>query len=162
MYLHKLKISLLGCCFLFITGIYGQMTVDSSGSEATGSGGTVNYSVGQIVFTTNTGSNGSVGQGVQYPIELLTLGIEEDIQLIASAIAFPNPTTNSVQLRLNLDEFNDLSFQLLDVTGKLIQDKKIEDISTQINMLDLPTAVYFLKIMRFNTNLKTFRILKTN
>jgi hypothetical protein len=40
-----------------------------AGGEATGSGGSVSYSVGQVVYTTNTGINGSVAQGVQQPYE---------------------------------------------------------------------------------------------
>ena len=42
-----------------------QQATTATGGNASGSGGTVAYSVGQIVYTTNTGSTGSVAQGMQ-------------------------------------------------------------------------------------------------
>ena len=45
--------------------LHAQETVPATGGDATGSGGTSSYTVGQVVCTTNTGSNGSVAQGVQ-------------------------------------------------------------------------------------------------
>jgi len=46
--------------------VCAQDSTNSSGGNATGSGGTVAYSVGQVVYTTNTGTNGSLAQGVQH------------------------------------------------------------------------------------------------
>jgi hypothetical protein len=44
--------------------IQAQDAIPVSGGEAAGSGDTVSYSVGQLVYTTNIGS-GTVTQGVQ-------------------------------------------------------------------------------------------------
>ena len=51
-----------------------QESVNSTGGNATGSGGTVAYSVGQVVYTANTGSSGNVEQGVQHAYEILVVG----------------------------------------------------------------------------------------
>ena len=66
----KLKLStvLLLCFGMF--GLQAQQVVTTSGGNASGSGGSVSYTVGQIVYTTNTDSNGSVAQGVQQPYEI--------------------------------------------------------------------------------------------
>ena len=56
---------------------YAQESANASGGNATGSGGTLAYSIGQIVFTTNTGSTGSVAQGVQHGYEIYLVGIKE-------------------------------------------------------------------------------------
>jgi hypothetical protein len=71
-----------------------QQATTATGGNTSGSGGTVAYSVGQIVYTTNTGTNGSVAQGVQQPYEIsIVLGIDNhSINLGLSA--YPNPTTN--------------------------------------------------------------------
>ena len=45
---------------LGVSSGYAQEAVTPSGGEATGTGGTASYSVGQIAYTTNTGANGSV------------------------------------------------------------------------------------------------------
>ena len=47
--------------------MYSQETIPASGGAAIGSGGTSSYSVGQLVYTTNTGS-GTVTQGVQQSV----------------------------------------------------------------------------------------------
>ena len=77
-----------------------QESSNSSGGDATGSGGTVAYSVGQVLYTTNTGSNGSVAQGVQHAYEIFTVGIKET-ELNISLTAFPNPTTENLTLQIS-------------------------------------------------------------
>jgi hypothetical protein len=47
-----------------------QTATVSAGGNAIGTGGSVSYSVGQIAYTNNSNSNGSVAQGVQYPYEI--------------------------------------------------------------------------------------------
>jgi TRAP-type uncharacterized transport system substrate-binding protein len=46
--------------FLWAGIAQAQENANTSGGVATGSGGTVAYSIGQVAYTTNTGSNGSV------------------------------------------------------------------------------------------------------
>jgi len=57
--------------------MYSQETIPASGGEATGSGGTVSYTVGQLVYNTYADATGSVAQGIQQPYELLTLNDDE-------------------------------------------------------------------------------------
>jgi hypothetical protein len=77
--------------FLWVGIAQAQENANTSGGVATGSGGTVAYSIGQVAYTTNTGSNGSVDQGVQHAYEIFTVGIKET-ELNISLTAFPNPT----------------------------------------------------------------------
>ena len=71
----KLSVLLLG---LGLT-TQAQEVTTTTGGNASGSGGTVTYSVGQIVYATNTGTNGSVAQGVQQTYEIsIVLGIEDN------------------------------------------------------------------------------------
>ena len=63
---------------LGLTGLQAQTSVNATGGDASGSGGSVSYSVGQVVYTTNTGTSGSVAQGVQQPYEIsVVTAIEE-------------------------------------------------------------------------------------
>ena len=138
----------------------GQESVNTSGQNATGTGGSASYSVGQIVYTTNSGTNGSVAQGVQQPYEIsVVLGIEHpeiNLQMTVS----PNPTTNSVTLKVANYEFETLSYQLYDITGKQFLIGQTSTNETQILLGDLPSSTYFLKITNQNTIIKTFKILK--
>ncbi len=53
---------------------YAQEGATAAGGDASGSGGTVAYSVGQVAYTSNTGSTGSVSQGVQQAYRFLPPG----------------------------------------------------------------------------------------
>lgn len=43
--------------------MYGQQAIPAGGGNASGGGGTVSYTIGQLVYTTYTGANGSVVLG---------------------------------------------------------------------------------------------------
>ncbi|NBU81385.1 MAG: T9SS C-terminal target domain-containing protein [Flavobacteriaceae bacterium] len=140
--------------------IHAQQTTTATGGDASGSGGTVAYSVGQIVYTTNTGTTGSVAQGVQQPFEIsVVLGIDNNA-INLEVTAYPNPTTNYLTLNIGNTEISTLNFQLYDITGKLIESKKIKSSIETIDMENLPTATYFLKVADNNKEVKTFKIIK--
>jgi hypothetical protein len=157
----KLKLSAVLLLGLGLTGLQAQETIPATGGNASGSGGTVSYSVGQVVYTTNTGANGSVAQGVQQPFDISVLtGIEQTaINLVISA--YPNPTTDFLQLKVESEKLKDLSFQLYNMQGKLLQNKKIEGNETSIVMSSLVPATYFVKVVQGNKEVKTFKIIKT-
>ena len=142
-----------------ITTVQAQQATTATGGNASGSGGTVSYSVGQIAYTTNTGSNGSVAQGVQQAYEIFSVGII-DTDLNISLQVYPNPTTNFLTLNVGKSELSNLNFQLYDLTGKLIENKKITSTTETIRMENLPSATYFLKVVNNNKEVKTFKIIK--
>lgn len=152
----KLSVLLLG---LGLTA-QAQQAVSATGGDASGSGGTVAYSVGQIVFTTNAEASGSVAQGVQQPYEIsIVLGIENH-QFSIDLQAYPNPTTDYLQLKVESEASNDLMYQLFDLSGKLIEHKIIASTTETIQMEHLPSAVYFLKVSNNNKTFKSFKIIK--
>ncbi|MGD0341661.1 MAG: hypothetical protein ABSA76_08155, partial [Bacteroidales bacterium] len=58
--------------------IHAQSTITTSGGNASGSGGSASYTIGQVVYSTITGTNGSSAQGVQQPYEIsIITGIAE-------------------------------------------------------------------------------------
>jgi hypothetical protein len=155
----KVKLSVL----LLSLGLtaQAQQASTATGGDASGSGGTVAYSVGQIVYTTNTATTGSVAQGVQQPYEIsIVLGIDNHyINLGLSA--YPNPTTNYLTLNLGNAELSTLNFELYDINGRLIESRKIISSTETIAMENLPTATYILKVTNNNKKeVKTFKIIK--
>ena len=152
----KLSVFLLG---LGLTA-QAQQATTATGGDASGSGGTVAYSVGQIVYTTNIGTTGSVAQGVQQPFEIsVVLGIDNNA-INLEVTAYPNPTTNYLTLNICKTALSTLNFQLYDIIGKLIESKKIKSSIETIDMENLPTATYFLKVADNNKEVKTFKIIK--
>lgn len=137
-----------------------QESANSSGGDAAGSGGTVAYSIGQAVYTTNTGSNGSAAQGVQHAYEIFTVGIKET-ELNISLTVFPNPITENLTLKLSDYKNEKLSYQLFDMQGKQLNNGKVKARQTQINMNGLPSATYFIHVMNHeNKRVQSFKIIK--
>ena len=157
----KLKLSAVLLLGLGLTGLQAQTAVTATGGDASGSGGTVAYSVGQVVYTTNTGTNGSVAQGVQQPFEIsVVTGIEEAKGINLMVSAYPNPTTDFLTLKVENYDNTNLSYQLLDMNGKLLESKKLECNQTSIVMSNLVPATYFLKVIQGEKEVKTFKIIK--
>ena len=75
-------------------------------------------------------------------------------------IVYPNPTRGIVKLVIRTKDFDNLRFQLYDLNGIRIQDKKIESEETEILMDSLLPSTYFLKILSGNKEVKTFKIIK--
>ena len=146
-------------CFI-IQKIQAQNAMVVSGGTATGSGGNVSYSVGQIAYQSAIGSNGSVLQGVQQPFEISTLGADNFPSIMLTMSAYPNPTVNNVTLKIADLSSENLNYQIIDVTGKLIEESKITNQETQIQFEKFTTAIYLLNIIQDNKTIKTFKIIK--
>ena len=157
----KLKLSAVLLLGLGLTGLQAQTAAPTTGGNASGSGGTVSYSVGQLVYTTNTGTNGSVAQGVQQAFEIsVVTAIEQAKGINLSVSAYPNPTTDFLTLRIDEFEISNLSYQLYDINGKLLQSEKITGNQTSIVMRNLVPATYFVKVIQGNKEVKTYKIIK--
>ena len=159
---HKrLKLSAILLLGLGLTGLQAQTSVNATGGNASGSGGSASYSVGQLAYTTNTGTNGSVSEGVQQPFEIsVVTGIEEAKGINLSVTAYPNPTTDYLTLSIADFDASKLSYQLYDMNGKLLQNEKITGNQTSIVMSNLVPATYFVKVIQGNKEFKTFKIIK--
>ncbi|MBN2681090.1 MAG: T9SS type A sorting domain-containing protein [Bacteroidales bacterium] len=156
-----MKTILLLFCVFGLIRIQAQETVNASGGDASGSGGSSSYSVGQVTYTTHVGINGSLSQGVQQPYEIsVVTGQEESNGINLSVSAFPNPTSDYLILEVNDFPLSTLTFSLYDTNGKLLETKKLEGIQTKIVMSNLVPATYFVKIIEENKVAKTFKVIK--
>ncbi|MFH6989919.1 T9SS type A sorting domain-containing protein [Flavobacterium collinsii] len=148
--------------FSFITSGYSQESVVVSGGNATGSGGSSSYSVGQTTYTSlQGGANGFVLQGVQQAYEIVSLGNEEFKGITLAMTAYPNPAVDVLSLAVATNEWNDLSCQLFDINGKIVS-KKVEVTSpdTSVSMQGLNSGIYFLTVSNSGKTIKTFKIIK--
>jgi hypothetical protein len=179
-YKHRLyvfKVSKLRIAIFIISSISfavsnAQTTVTTAGGNSTGTQGSVSYSIGQTVYTTTTASNGSVAQGVQQPFEITVIsGIDEAKSISLNWSTHPNPVADNLRLKLgDLSElyFDNLYYQLIDISGKMLVNKQITGAEATISMQALVAGNYFLKVFSKPKNgkttkgleLKTFKIIK--
>ena len=161
----KLKLSAVLLLGLVMIGLQAQETIPASGGKASGSGGTASYSFGQVVYTTYTGTNGSVAQGVQQPFEIsVVTGILEAKGISLTVSAYPNPTKDFLLLEVDAAStslsIESLSYQLYDIQGRVLENKRMTANPTSIPMSQVLPATYFVKVTQGNKELKTFKIIK--
>jgi hypothetical protein len=163
---RKLKVKSLGLAtfivFAFsLSTAMAQEAVPATGGDASGSGGSASYSVGQVTYQTRTGTGGSLAEGVQQPYEIsVVTAIEEAKGIDLMVSAYPNPTTDFLILSIDNFEIRNLSYQMFDMNGKILQNGKITDKLTNISLGNYVSAVYFLKVADANREIKTFKIIK--
>jgi hypothetical protein len=144
-----------------IVALKGQETIATSAGNFTGSGGSVSYTIGQVAYSSLSGTNGSVVQGVQQPYEIsVVTAVEETEEITLNWIVYPNPTSNTIKLSVESPDFDNMSYRLFDNNGKLIQDVKVESEETEISMYNLVPSIYFLRVIKNKKELKTFKIIK--
>jgi len=146
------------------TGLQAQQiysSVAASGGNASGAGGSVSYSVGQTFYVTAFGTNGSVSQGVQQPYEISVItGIDDIFGIDLNFSVYPNPTSGMLTLKVENDELNDFSYELFDISGRKIRIEKLMDRETRIDMADLNSSTYILRVIKANKEVKSFKIIK--
>jgi len=146
---------------LFAKEISAQEIISVSGGYTNGNVGSVSYTIGQVVYCTNIGTNASEIQGAQQPYSIsVVTELEENKAVNIECTVYPNPMNNFLFLNVKNCKIVDLTYQLYDNTGEKILNKKLDGSETIISFHNLVPAIYFLKITEFNKEIKVFKIIK--
>ena len=97
---------------------------------------------------------------MQQPIEIYTLGVDDFVNISLIMKAYPNPTQGDLTLEITDLKLENLTFQLIDLQGRSIENRKIANTNETIKMENLPSATYFLKVTNNNKEVKSFKIIK--
>lgn len=157
----KLKKAILLIFIFNVIYMQAQEKTYSSGGNASGSGGSINYSIGQLVSNDSSDGTYTVSQGIQQAFgifEILNLNTYQSTN--TKIFVFPNPTANYLNLSINVGNSGKLAYQLFDSTGRLLQIKDNLKTNETISMEGLTSAVYYLNISENNQIKNTFKIIK--
>ena len=160
MKIYKLSFAIL--FFLGLSNVKAQEAIPATGGDASGNNGSVSYTIGQIAYTTNVGTNGNfVAGGVQQPCEIQVIAsIPEAKNISLNISAYPNPTTSYITVNVENYETTNLEYLIFDTNGKLLQTVKATGQETKINTNNLIPANYFLKVLDNKKEIKVFKIIK--
>lgn len=153
---HKTLFTVL--FIVLLQGVLAQQNTVSSGGTATGSGGEVSYTIGQLDFINSSAATGTVNQGVQQPYEFFASLDEVNSQLQLSI--FPNPFSESINIT-GAPDGEQFTWRLFDTHGKILREGLIQAENTQIDLHDLEPATYYLQVNQLSTQLRNFKILKS-
>ncbi|MBN2612423.1 MAG: T9SS type A sorting domain-containing protein [Bacteroidales bacterium] len=160
MLIKRLKLSAI-IILTTALGLYAQESFNAAGGNASDNGGSVSYSVGQVTYLTQSGTNYSVSEGVQQAYEISVVStIEEAEGITLTAIVYPNPVADYLSLILKEFEISNMSYLLYNLDGKILQSGIIDDNQTNIAMGNLVASTYLLSVIQNNKEVKSFIIIK--
>ena len=156
-----IKLTSIILLVLGYTSIEAQNVVNASGGNIVSNEGSVSYSIGQIACQTLSETSGSICEGIQQSFEIfIETVVEEDKGINLSIKAYPNPFTDYLTLRIDKFNISNLSYQLYNTKGKLMQYEKIISSQTNIFLDNFEPAIYFVKIIHGKKEVETFKIIK--
>ena len=145
--------------FAFSAMLSAQSSLVGTGGEATGNGGSVSYSVGQIAVQSNSDGTASISEGVQQPYEISTVGVDDYPNITLNAVLFPNPTQGRLKLEISNLQFEG-EVKVFDVDGKYLLSNKIEGETTEFYISAYAPGTYYINVYSGKQTLKTFKVVK--
>lgn len=80
-----------------------------------------------------------------------TTGINNIENVVSNISVYPNPSTENINIELNVQKTSLVKFQLVDLTGKLVKEVTAGEIqgkyATRINTNGISKGTYFLKVI---------------
>ena len=138
---------------------FAQSAIVPMGGTATGNGGTVTYTIGQIAVQTNSDGTASFSEGVQQPFEISIVGMDNYPSISLSMSVYPNPTLDRLKLEISEMNFNG-EVKVFDIGGKYLFSKKIEGTVTEMDFSSFAPGSYFVNVFNDKEQLKSFKVVK--
>lgn len=153
-----MKYRLLLIFFVFYSSsLFSQEVVSSQGDSYTNSGGSLDFTIGEVVTFTGSNIENILTQGF-HQTNWSFVNIENHVPSY-EAIIFPNPAEDFLNIQASL--YEDVSYILYDEMGKLILQGRLLTEKTSLEVSQLATGRYSLILNNSKENLKTFNIIKT-
>lgn len=139
--------------------IFAQEVISTAGETKSNSGYDVSWTVGEPVIRTLSAGNVILTQGF-HQSKLIITAVENVPDMKNIITVFPNPTNQFAIVKFNrIPEKN--SYQIFDLSGKVLESKIISSLETQIDLTHFANGSYLLKIIQENNQpLQTFKIIK--
>lgn len=158
----RLSILLFLVCFLSIHHAHGQTSVNAGHGNISNNSGNVSYSIGQVFYSGESNSSGSIYPGVQQIYEIISPPVNIDLapKITLSVKVYPNPATDYFILSFNGTDYSGYIAKLANSSGQVVRITEIEESDTKIEVSSYPTGMYYLYLLKEQSIYKTFKIIK--
>lgn len=143
---------------LFPGALIAQQDVVTAGGNGTASGGSISYSIGQVVYTSESYSNGSINHGVQQPYSIMAINVDESLKEMEVSL-YPNPTHDHVLISLP-ELRRGLTISVFDMKGALIEEKPLQSQQTLLFAQEWHAAQYIIRICDQSQNCSEYKLVK--
>jgi hypothetical protein len=150
-----LLLTLLFCTYF----VNAQKAITSGGVNIVSMSGNMSFVVGQIDYI-NTGNTATLSQGVLQVYNRLPITYVFNIDNTNTIQAWPNPVITNLIIKIDGKPVTDISYQILDLNGQLVENNRIVSASTTINMQKYPSGIYIVNVIYSNKKSVKFKIIK--
>lgn len=158
--LQEIKIFYVLFLILFSNISYSQQaSVAGGGDLQVSGGGSMAFSIGQIVYTQIDNGILYVAQGVQQPYEVFINFVSELFDKNSVSI-FPNPFENEININFQSLDFSNCKAKLIDLQGNVIQETILTDLNNQLYVGNLSRGGYFIILENNVGGIYTVKLIK--
>jgi hypothetical protein len=159
--LIKMKPILIFLMLIFAaTTSYAQQVVASSGNTGTITGYKVDWTLGEPVIETISGSNFILTQGMHQTKFLITSLNEIEYPGLEVKV-YPNPAGNFLKIEVIQTGNEEFQYELTDIAGRKLLVKERFSNTEEINMDSYVSGIYLIRILNSNRDdVKVFKIIK--
>ena len=152
---------LIVSAFMALISVFAnaQQVISSSGSTLKNSAGSLSFTLGELVIDTKNTGVVILTQGF-HQTKLIITAISDLPEQRFSISAFPNPTNDYVNLKIEKGDIHDIEFILFDMQGKVLSNQKIENSNTEIQFSGYNSGNYLMKVLQKGKQIQTFKIIK--
>lgn len=146
------------CIYLFLPCLMNaQSATVSSGGEGSGLGGSVSFSIGQLVVESTVDSEGSLSPGVQHAVESMSIFVNENV-LSNKLTVYPNPTAERIQCSFAQVFIGEVC--VFDHLGQRVFTQALNGKEMSIDVSKWSTGAYLIHFLIDNRSAAIHRIVK--
>lgn len=152
-------------------------SINSGGGDATGQQGNLSYSIGQIFALQVFKNEGLIDSGVQRSFieEVLESNPpvvdSADVDIVLNPIpvidsvaldivAYPNPVINTLYVDKGNQEFEEVTYQIYDFSGKLLKHGNLENPISEIQLDYIQSGIYLLVVVSNDETVYSLKVIK--
>jgi len=151
------KYTLLFVTFSLLLTASAQEVISTQGDSYSNSDTNIDFTIGEVVINTVSTVSNDLTQGFhQTNWKFVSL---EDLAPTFEVSVFPNPSSSV--LNIKAVAFEQVSFVLYDVNGKLVAENMLTSELTSIEVSHLSTGNYTLVLKNDSHLLKTVKLIKS-
>jgi hypothetical protein len=151
---------------LFLLGfgsvnVFAQSNTVAAGSDASSVTGSFSYSIGQVDYISASNGTQEVNQGIQQPYEFEVLTSAVLNSELQDVKVFQGAEKDFVVIKTGAN-CKECFYELMDISGRLIIQKKVENERDEIYIGSIMQGAYLLNVYlnQSKTAVKTFKVVK--
>lgn len=145
--------------FIFVSIVNAQEAVVSAGNYHENENKSISWTLGEVAIETFVAGDLILTQGFHQPT-ITVVSVEDFPGFDLKVQVYPNPATELLNVYLEYGNYENVTFGLYDMSGRLMVSDKMKNEMQQISFSAYPSGIYFLRMTIDGREAKSFKIVK--